>query len=90
MELNKIRKMTDQEREAELQRMKHELFNLRFQHVTGQLENPVKMREVKRDIARVKTIIREKELEQPESLTESRMYDGKKQKKDKSRYRFQR
>ena len=47
--------------------MKHngikELFNLRFQHVTGQLENPVKMREVKRNIARVKTIIREKELE---------------------------
>ena len=40
-----------------------ELFNLRFQHVTGQLENPVKMREVKRNIARVKTIIREKELE---------------------------
>ena len=67
MELNKIRKMTDQEREAELQRMKQELFNLRFQHVTGQLENPVKMREVKRDIARVKTIISEKELEQPEA-----------------------
>ena len=42
--------------------MKQELFNLRFQHVTGQLENPVRMREVKRNIARVKTIIREKEL----------------------------
>ena len=39
-----------------------DLFNLRFQHVTGQLENPIKMRETKRDIARVKTIIREKEL----------------------------
>jgi large subunit ribosomal protein L29 len=35
---------------------------LRFQHATGQLENPVKMRELKKDIARVKTIIREKEL----------------------------
>ena len=89
MELNKIRKMTDQEREAELQRMKQELFNLRFQHVTGQLENPVKMREVKRDIARVKTIIRER-ARAARSLTERRMYDGKKQKKDKSRYRFQR
>ena len=64
MDLNKIRKMTDQERAAELSRMQQELFNLRFQHVTGQLENPVRMREVKRDIARVKTIIREKELEQ--------------------------
>lgn len=63
MDLNTIRKMTDQERTAELGRMKQELFNLRFQHVTGQLENPVKMREVRRDIARVKTIIREKETE---------------------------
>jgi large subunit ribosomal protein L29 len=64
MDLNVIRKMTDQERTAELEKMQQELFNLRFQHVTGQLENPVRMREVKRDIARVKTIIREKELEQ--------------------------
>ena len=62
MDLNKIRKMTDQERTAELERMKQELFNLIFQHVTGQLENPVRMREVRRDIARVKTIIRENEL----------------------------
>ena len=67
MDLNNIRKMTDQEREVELARMKQELFNLRFQHVTGQLDNPVKMRELKRDIARVKTIIRENELNQPEA-----------------------
>ncbi len=63
MELKKMREMTEIELAAELEKMKKELFNLRFQHVTGQLENPVKMREVKRDIARVKTIIREKELE---------------------------
>lgn len=67
MDLNKIRKMTDQERTAGLEKMQQELFNLRFQHVTGQLENPVRMREVKRDIARVKTIIREKELEGPQA-----------------------
>ena len=67
MDLNKIRKMTDQERTAELEKMQQELFNLRFQHVTGQLENPVRMRDVKRDIARVKTIIREKELEGPQA-----------------------
>ena len=67
MDLNKIRKMTDQERTAELEKMQQELFNLRFQHVTGQLENPVRMREVKRDIARVKKIIREKELEGPQA-----------------------
>ena len=52
---------------ATLAKMKKELFNLRFQHVTGQLENPVKMREVKREIARVKTILREKELAKAEA-----------------------
>ena len=62
MELKKIREMSGAELNSELVRMKKDLFNLRFQHVTGQLENPIKMRETKRDIARVKTIIREKEL----------------------------
>ena len=62
MELKKMREMTEVELAAELSKMKKELFNLRFQHVTGQLDNPVKMRELKKDIARVKTIIREKEL----------------------------
>ena len=62
MELKKIREMSEAELNSELVRMKKELFNLRFQHVTGQLENPIKMRETQRDIARVKTIIREKEL----------------------------
>ena len=62
MELKKIREMSEAELNSELVRMKKYLFNLRFQHVTGQLENPIKMRETKRDIARVKTIIREKEL----------------------------
>lgn len=57
-----MREMTEVELNAELNNMKKELFNLRFQHVTGQLENPVKLRETKRDIARVKTVIREKEL----------------------------
>ncbi len=67
MEMNKFRQMTDVELSSELDKMKKELFNLRFQHVTGQLENPVKMREVKRDIARVKTIIREKEMPKAEA-----------------------
>ena len=62
MELKKMRELTEVELNTELDKMKKELFNLRFQHVTGQLENPVKMRELKRDIARVKTINREKEL----------------------------
>ena len=67
MDMNKFRQMTDVELSSELDKMKKELFNLRFQHVTGQLENPVKMREVKRDIARVKTIIREKEMAKAEA-----------------------
>ncbi|MBR6955527.1 MAG: 50S ribosomal protein L29 [Firmicutes bacterium] len=62
MELKKMREMTEVELNGELDKMKKELFNLRFQHVTGQLENPVKMRELKKDIVRVKTILREKEL----------------------------
>ncbi|MBO5994084.1 MAG: 50S ribosomal protein L29 [Firmicutes bacterium] len=62
MELKKMREMTEIELNGELDKMKKELFNLRFQHVTGQLENPVKMRELKKEIARVKTILREREL----------------------------
>ena len=62
MELKKMRDVTEVELNTELSKMKKELFNLRFQHATGQLENPVQMRELKRNIARVKTIIREKEL----------------------------
>ena len=62
MELKKMRDMTEVELNTELSKMKKELFNLRFQHATGQLENPVQMRELQRNIARVKTIIREKEL----------------------------
>lgn len=62
MELKKMREMTEAELTAELKKKKTELFNLRFQHVTGQLENPIKLRDVKKEIARVKTIIRENEL----------------------------
>ena len=62
MELNKIREMSEAELNAELNKMKKDLFNLRFQHVTGQLENPILLRQTRRDIARVKTIIREKEI----------------------------
>ncbi len=60
MKLEKIREMTETELNNEVKKLKNELFNLRFQHVTGQLENPIKMRDVKKEIARVKTIIREK------------------------------
>ena len=62
MKMENIRKMSQTELAAEELRLKKELFNLRFQSSTGQLENPMKMKEVKKDIARVKTVIRENEL----------------------------
>ena len=67
MELKKMRELNVNELQGELEKSKKELFNLRFQHVTGQLENPVQMREVKRQIARIKTIIKEKELADKEA-----------------------
>lgn len=66
MKIDKVRNMSQAELASEELKLKKELFNLRFQHVTGQLENPLKMREVKRDIARVKTALREKELKASE------------------------
>ena len=66
MEMRKMREMTEAELTTEVKKLKQELFNLRFQHVTGQLGNPIKMRDIKKDIARVKTVLREKELKRTE------------------------
>ena len=60
MKLDKIRNMSQTELAAEELKLKKELFNLRFQHVTGQLENPIRIREVKRTYARVRTILTER------------------------------
>lgn len=57
-----IHKMTDVELEGKLKELKSELFNLRFRHASGQLENPLSIRTCKRDIARVNTEIRAREL----------------------------
>ena len=62
MKANEVRKMSAAELENKLKDLKKDLFNLRLQHATNQLENPVKIAELKRDIARVKTILRENEL----------------------------
>ena len=62
MKANKARDLSVNELEQKLIELKGELFNLRFQMATGQLENPLKVREVKKSIARVKTILREREL----------------------------
>ena len=58
MKGNELHNMTDQELKAKLGELKSELFNLRFRHASGQLENPVSIRTCKRDIARVNTEIR--------------------------------
>lgn len=60
MKTIEIRKMSVEELEAKLAELKTELFNLRFQHAINQLENPHKIVDVKKDIARVMTILREK------------------------------
>ena len=61
MKANEIRKMSAAELDKKLVDLKKDLFQLRLQHATNQLENPVKIAEVKKDIARVKTILREQE-----------------------------
>jgi len=60
--VNELRELTDEELERELIDLKDELFRLRFQLATGQLENPLRIREVRRSFARTKTIVREREL----------------------------
>ena len=54
--------MSVKELETKLKDLKQELFNLRFQHATNQLENPLRIPAVKKDIARLKTVLREKEI----------------------------
>ena len=62
MKPNEFRGLSMEEKLRKVDDLKQELFNLRFQHEVGQLENPQKMKQVKRDIARVKTIIKESVL----------------------------
>ena len=61
MKASEIREMSLDEMQRKAAELKEELFNLRFQHEIGQLENPMKMKQTKRDIARIKTIIKESE-----------------------------
>ncbi len=59
MKASEIRELSLEEKVRKGNDLKEELFNLRFQHEIGQLENPQKMKQIKREIARVKTIIKE-------------------------------
>ncbi|MGE4548282.1 MAG: 50S ribosomal protein L29 [Intestinibacillus sp.] len=62
MKANEIREMTVEELTNKLADLKKDLFNLRLQHATNQLDNPMQITVVKRDIARVNTVLREREL----------------------------
>ena len=62
MKANNIRNLSTVEIQTKVNELKDELFNLRFQLATGQLDNPMRIREVRKDIARAKTILREREL----------------------------
>lgn len=63
MKANEIKEMTLVELNNKLTDLRKELFNLRFQHAVNQLDNPMRIKAVKKDIARVKTFIREQESE---------------------------
>ena len=64
MKINKINEMSSPELEKELGELKNELFKLRFSLATNGLDNPMKIKEVRKDIARIKTVLRQRELKE--------------------------
>jgi large subunit ribosomal protein L29 len=62
MKANEIRDLTTAEIEQKVSSIKEELFNLRFQLATGQLDSPARIRQLRKDIAKAKTVLREREL----------------------------
>ena len=62
MKVNEIRNLTTEEIQAKIKECKEELFNLRFSQATGSLENPARIKELRKLVARMKTILREREL----------------------------
>ena len=62
MKASEIRELSNAELNEKLTALKAELFNLRFQHAINQLENPMRMKEVKKDIARIKTVLRQLQM----------------------------
>jgi len=62
LKANQIKEMTSQELNDKIVELKNELFNLRFQLATGQLDNPMQIKAIKKDIARAKTILRAREI----------------------------
>ena len=63
MKAKEIRELTDAEAQAKLRDLRQELFNLRLQQQTARLERPSRIREVRRDVARIETVLRERQLQ---------------------------
>ena len=63
MKASEIRELSAEELELKIKELKEELFQLRFQHAINQLDNPMRLKAVKKDIARKKTVLRQRELE---------------------------
>ena len=68
MKINEIRDFATEELESQVLDLKKELFNLRFQHATNQLDNPQRIVEVKRSIAKIKTVIRERQIAESKTV----------------------
>ena len=73
MKAKEIVNLSDEELLKKLQELKSELFNLRFRHASGQLENPLAINLVKKDIARVNTVIRARQLKAPNTPSTKRL-----------------
>jgi large subunit ribosomal protein L29 len=71
-----LRELDEDELETHLREAREELFNLRFQHVTGQLDNNARLGQVKKDIARISTLLREREIEAAETLAAQETANG--------------
>jgi large subunit ribosomal protein L29 len=71
VKMTELRELADEELDARLAEAKAEVFNLRFQHVTGQLDNSARLAQVKRDLARILTLIRAREIEAAEAAQAS-------------------
>jgi large subunit ribosomal protein L29 len=71
-----LRTMPDDELETRLRERKHELFNVRFKHITGQQDNTAKLGDLRRDIARIKTILRDREIEAAEAAEDAAAGDA--------------
>jgi len=64
---SELRELPDDELHARVDAAKEELFNMRFQLATGQLDNPMRIKEIRRELARLLTLLRERELEESEA-----------------------